>query len=57
MKRLLILGAETAGTMMANRYSEENCPQKNGKSCAQVDKVLTVGKFYEASAGAQIIFT
>jgi peroxiredoxin family protein len=25
--------------------------------CAQVDKVLTVGEFYEASAGAQIIFT
>lgn len=25
--------------------------------CQQVDKVLTVGEFYEASAGAQIIFT
>ena len=25
--------------------------------CAQVDKILTVGEFYEASAGAQIIFT
>jgi len=25
--------------------------------CPQVDKVLTVGEFYEQSAGAQIIFT
>jgi peroxiredoxin family protein len=25
--------------------------------CPQVDKILTVGEFYEASAGAQIIFT
>jgi len=25
--------------------------------CSQVDKVLTVGEFYEKSAGAQIIFT
>jgi peroxiredoxin family protein len=25
--------------------------------CSQVDKVLTVGEFYEISAGAQIIFT
>jgi peroxiredoxin family protein len=25
--------------------------------CAQVDKVLTVGEFYQKSAGAQIIFT
>ena len=25
--------------------------------CAQVDKVITVGEFYEASAEAQIIFT
>ena len=25
--------------------------------CPQVDKVLTVGEFYEMSAGAQIIFT
>jgi hypothetical protein len=25
--------------------------------CPQVDEVLTVGEFYEKSAGAQIIFT
>jgi peroxiredoxin family protein len=25
--------------------------------CPQIDKILTVGEFYEASAGAQIIFT
>jgi peroxiredoxin family protein len=25
--------------------------------CPQVDKVLTVGEFYEISAGGQIIFT
>jgi peroxiredoxin family protein len=25
--------------------------------CPQVDKILTVGEFYEASAGAQVIFT
>ncbi len=25
--------------------------------CSQMDKVLTVGEFYEMSAGAQIIFT
>jgi peroxiredoxin family protein len=25
--------------------------------CSHVDKVLTVGEFYEMSAGAQIIFT
>jgi hypothetical protein len=25
--------------------------------CPQVDRVLTVGEFYELSSGAQIIFT
>ena len=48
MKRMLIHGAGSAGTMMANHLA---------KKLDRKQWAITVGEFYELSAGARIIFT
>ena len=48
MKRMLIHGAGSAGTMMANHLAK----RRDRKQWA-----IAVGEFYELSAGARIIFT
>ena len=77
MKRLVILGAGTAGTIMANKLApvldrqdwditivDQNETHYNQPGFLFIpwgiysrDDVITVGEFYEKSAGASIIFT
>lgn len=48
---------DAGGKLYACKASVEMFDLKMEDFCPQVEKVLTVGEFYEISAGAQIIFT
>ena len=48
---------DAGGRIYACKATVDMFHLTNDDFCAQVDKVLTVGEFYEMSAGAQIIFT
>ncbi len=49
--------ADSGGKLYACKASVDMFGLKMEDFCEQVDSVLTVGDFYELSAGAQIIFT
>ena len=49
--------SDAGGKLYACKASVDMFKLKNEDFCDQVDSVLTVGEFYEKSAGAQIIFT
>lgn len=63
MKNIVILGAGTAGTMMANKVRREldknewNITLIDTEIRVQVGDILSVGELYEFSAGGQVIFT
>jgi len=48
---------DAGGRLYACKASVEMFKLKKEDFCEQVEKVLTVGEFYELSAGGQIIFT
>lgn len=48
---------DAGGKLYACKASVEMFKLKKEDFCEQVEKVLTVGEFYELSAGGQIIFT
>lgn len=48
---------DAGGKLYACKASVDMFKLKKGDFCAQVEKVLTVGEFYNLSAGGQIIFT
>lgn len=49
--------SDAGGKIYACKATVDMFKIKEEDFCPQVDKVLTVGDFYEISAGAQIIFT
>ena len=69
MKRAVILGGGTGGTLVANRLRRhigadeleiivvDHFGLENNDLIPQVDHSITVGEFYERAAGGQIIFT
>jgi len=48
---------DAGGKIFACKASVDMFKLKKEDFCPQMDKILTVGEFYELSAGAQIIFT
>ena len=48
---------DAGGKLFACKATVDMFGLKMEDFCPQVEKVLTVGEFYELSAGAQIIFT
>ena len=48
---------DAGGKLYACKASVDMFGLKKEDFCPQVDKILTVGEFYQLSAGAQIIFT
>ena len=48
---------DAGGKLYACKATVDMFGLKKDDFCPQVEKVLTVGEFYEISAGAQIIFT
>ena len=48
---------DAGGRLYACKATVDMFHLKPEDFCAEVEKVLTVGEFYELSAGAQIIFT
>ncbi|MCF7668680.1 MAG: DsrE/DsrF/DrsH-like family protein [Verrucomicrobia bacterium] len=48
---------DAGGSLYACKATVDMFKLKMQDFCPQVDKVLTVGEFYELSAGAEIIFT
>jgi peroxiredoxin family protein len=49
--------SDAGGGIYACKASVDMFKLKEEDFCKEVDSVLTVGEFYERSAGAQIIFT
>ena len=49
--------SDAGGKLYACKATVDMFGLKMEDFCEQVDRVLTVGEFYELSAGAQIIFT
>ena len=49
--------SDAGGKIYACKASVDMFKLKKEDFCDEVDKVLTVGEFYEKSAGSQIIFT
>ena len=48
---------DAGGKLFACKASVDMFNLKQEDFCDQVEKILTIGEFYELSAGAQIIFT
>lgn len=48
---------DAGGKLYACKATVDMFKLSKADFCPQIDKILTVGEFYEASAGAQIIFT
>jgi NADH dehydrogenase FAD-containing subunit len=60
MHKLIILGAGTAGTIMANKMRKELPGHEWSITIVEhVSRIQTVGEFYERAGGegSQIIFT
>ena len=57
VREFLKLIHDSGGEIYACKASVDMFHLKKSDFCAEVDEVITVGDFYERSAGAQIIFT
>lgn len=57
VREFLTLIHDAGGEIYACKASVDMFHLKKSDFCAEVDDIITVGEFYEKSAGAQIIFT